>query len=126
MTGAARLFFMLALIYAVAGMLLGLSMAISQDHTQHVTHAHIMLAGWVSTAIFAFFYHLFPEINKGRAARAHFWLQTVSTVVMLVSLLLLYGGNPAVEPGAAIGSIGYVLGVLFFAWNAMPVLKSAA
>jgi cbb3-type cytochrome oxidase subunit 1 len=125
MTGAARLFFILAIVYAVAGMLLGLSMAISQDHTQHVTHAHIMLAGWVSTAIFAFFYHLFPDINKTKTAQAHFWFQTASTVLMVGSLLLLYGGNPAVEPGAAIGSIGYALGVLFFAWNAMPVLKTA-
>ena len=123
MSGTARLFFSLALFYAIAGMALGLVMAISQDHTQHVTHAHIMLAGWVSTAIFAFFYHLFPDINKTAAARAHFWLQTVSTIVMLGSLLLLYGGNPAVEPGAAIGSIGYVLGVLLFAWNARPALR---
>lgn len=116
MQGIARLFFTLAIVYAICGMALGLHMAISEDHGQAVTHAHIMLAGWVSTAIFAFFYHHFPDISGSATAKAHFWLQTVSTVVMLASLLLLYGGNADAEPGAAIGSSGYLLGVVLFAW----------
>ena len=125
MTGAARLFFTLAIIYALIGMLLGLSMAISNDHTQHVTHAHIMLAGFVVTSIFAVFYHLFPALNASKIANVHFWLQTVSVIVMTGSLLLLYGGNPAVEPGAAIGSIGYILGVALFAYIALPAIWKA-
>lgn len=125
MTGAARLFFTLAIIYALIGMLLGLSMAISNDHTQHVTHAHIMLAGFVVTSIFAIFYHLFPALNASKIANVHFWLQTVSVIVMTGSLLLLYGGNPAIEPGAAIGSIGYILGVALFAYIALPAIWKA-
>jgi len=116
MQGVARLFFTLAIVYAICGMALGLHMAISEDHGQAVTHAHIMLAGWVSTAIFAFFYHHFPDISTSPTAKIHFWLQTASTIVMLVSLLFLYGGNPDAEPGAAIGSSGYLLGVILFAW----------
>lgn len=125
MTGAARLFFTLAIIYALIGMLLGLSMAISNDHTQHVTHAHIMLAGFVVTSIFAVFYHLFPALGASRIANVHFWLQTASVIVMTGSLFLLYGGNPAVEPGAAIGSIGYILGVALFAYIALPAIWKA-
>ena len=45
MQGAARNFFTLAVIFALVGVVLGLYMAISQNHTQVVTHAHIMLAG---------------------------------------------------------------------------------
>lgn len=125
MTGAARLFFTLAIIYALIGMLLGLSMAISNDHTQHVTHAHIMLAGFVVTSIFAIFYHLFPALNASKIANVHFWLQTVSVIVMTGSLFFLYGGNPAIEPGAAIGSIGYILGVALFAYIALPAIWKA-
>ena len=125
MTGAARLFFTLAIIYALIGMLLGLSMAISNDHTQHVTHAHIMLAGWVSTALFAFFYHQFPVLSASKIARVHFWLQTVSVILMTGSLFFLYGGNPAIEPGAAIGAIGYILGVTLFAYIALPAIWKA-
>ena len=122
MQGAARLFFTLAIVYAVLGLLLGLSMAISQDHGQLSTHAHIMVAGWVSSAIFAYFYHLLPAIGGKGIAIVHFWFQTASAIVMMVSLYLFYGGYPAAEPGAAIGSIGYALGMLLFAYIALPAI----
>lgn len=125
MQGAARLFFTVAIIYAILGMLLGLSMAMSHNHGEMPTHAHIMLAGWVSSAIFAFFYHLFPAISSKGIALFHFWFQTASAVVMMVSLLFLYGGNPAVEPGAAIGSMGYALGMLLFGYIAIPAIWKA-
>ena len=47
MTGAARNFLILAIIYAIGGMILGLTMAISQDHSQMPVHAHTMVAGWL-------------------------------------------------------------------------------
>ncbi|MEO6610383.1 MAG: hypothetical protein ABIN69_18140 [Aestuariivirga sp.] len=122
MQGAARLFFTLAIIYAILGMILGLAMAISKDHGEVVTHAHIMLAGWVSSALIAYFYHLFPMTGSKPIAIFHFWFQAASSVLMLGSLFLLYGGNPAVEPGAAVGSIGFALGMLLFAYIALPVV----
>ena len=125
MQGVARSFFTLALFYAICGMALGLHMAIGGNHVQSVTHAHIMLAGWVSTAIFAFFYHLFPDVGSSAIAKGHFWLQTISTILMLVSLLFLYGGNPSIEPGAAAGSMGYLLGVLLFAWISLKRIWQA-
>jgi hypothetical protein len=125
MQGAARLFFTLAIVYAICGMLLGLGMAISGDHGEMPTHAHIMLAGWVSSALFAYFYHLFPAIGGKRIAFVHFGLQTASAVVMMVSLFFVYGGYPAVEPGAAIGSIGYALGMVLFAYIALPAIWKA-
>lgn len=45
MKGAARLFFILAICYAIAGMALGIHMAASHNHAQMPTHAHIMVAG---------------------------------------------------------------------------------
>ena len=63
MKGASRLFFILAIAYAVFGMVLGIYMAASHNHAQMPTHAHIMVAGWLMSAVFAFFYHLFPEIG---------------------------------------------------------------
>jgi len=122
MQGAARLFFTLAIIYVILGIVLGLTMAISKDHGEMVTHAHIMLAGWVTSALIAYFYHLFPATGGKPIATFHFWFQAASTVVMLGSLFLLYGGNPAVEPGAAVGSIGFALSMLLFAYIALPVV----
>ena len=125
MQGAARLFFALAIVYAIAGMLLGLSMAISHNHQQMPTHAHIMLAGWVSSAIFAFFYHLFAGIGQSRLASVHFWLQAVSGVVLVVSLYFMIAGNEAIEPITATASMAYLAGVLLFAWIVLPVLRKS-
>lgn len=125
MTGASRLFFMLALAYAVSGMLLGIYMASSHDHTEMPTHAHTMVAGWVMSAIFAFFYHLFPAIGASRRALVHFWVQAVSGVVLVVSLFFLLNGNEGIEPVTAVASIGFLIGMLIFIWNALPVLKTA-
>ena len=122
MQGAARLFFTLAIVYAILGMILGLSMAISNNHGEMVTHAHIMLVGWVTSALIAYFYHLFPATGSKPIAIFHFWFQAVSTVLMLGSLFLLYGGNAAVEPFAAVGSIGFALGMLLFSYIALPVV----
>ena len=125
MKGAARLFFILAIAYAIAGMALGIHMAASHVHTQMPTHAHIMVAGWLMSAVFAFFYHLFPEIGARPMARVHFWIQGVSGVVLVVALYFLLAGNEQLEPVTAAASFGFLLGMLVFAWNALPVLRSA-
>ena len=125
MKGAARLFFILAVSYAVAGMVLGIYMAASHDHGEMPTHAHIMVAGWLMSSVFAFFYHLFPEIGAKPMARAHFWVQAVSGIVLVVSLFFLLQGNENLEPITALASVGFLIGTLMFAWNAAPVLKAA-
>jgi uncharacterized protein involved in response to NO len=126
MTAVARMFFTLSVFYALVGMALGLHMAISEDHGQMVTHAHIMLAGFVSSAIFGFFYHLVPQLNFTVIAKAHFWLHCVTSLVMLISLFELYGGNDAFEPGAAGGSAGYLLSVCLFAWISLSAIWGKA
>ena len=42
MRGFARAFFVSALIYGLAGLLLGLDMGIRHDHAELPTHAHII------------------------------------------------------------------------------------
>jgi len=122
MQGVARNFFTLAIVYAICGLVLGLSMAISQDHGQMPTHAHIMVAGFVMSAVFAFFYHLVPAARASRLANVHFWLTAVSGIGLVAGLYVLLGGNPAIEPLVAACSIGFFAAMLLFAWIALPVL----
>ncbi|TMJ38907.1 MAG: hypothetical protein E6G89_11155 [Alphaproteobacteria bacterium] len=126
MTGAARNFFILALIYAICGMLLGLYMGLSKDHTQMPTHAHAMVLGWLMSGFFAFFYHFFPEIGRSWLARVHFWFTAAAGIVLLVSLYFVVGGNTQLEPVTGISSILYFVGLLLFAWIALPVLRRTA
>lgn len=122
MTGTARNFFILAIAYGIVGMLLGLHMAMSQDHTQMPTHAHTMVLGWLMSAVFAFFYHLFPETGRTLLAKIHFALTAAAGVILLVTLYMFMAGNIAIEPVLGLASIAFFLGMLLFAWVAKPVL----
>ena len=125
MTGVARRFFILALIYAVCGIALGLQMAISEDHSQMPTHAHTMVLGWLMSGFFAFFYHLFPQIGRTMLAQVHFWLTAVSGIVLLVSLFFVLSGRPNVEPITAISSLAFFAALLLFVWISLPVVRRA-
>ncbi|UVK56437.1 hypothetical protein DBIPINDM_003045 [Mesorhizobium sp. AR02] len=126
MQGVARNFFTLAIIYSLCGMALGIHMAISEDHGQMPTHAHTMVAGWLMSAVFAFFYHLFPAVGQKTIAVVHFWLTAISGIGLMIGLYILLAGNPAIEPLLGIASIGFYAGMLVFAFIALPVVWKKA
>jgi len=126
MKGLSARFFGSALVYAILGMVLGNVMGASGDHSQFPTHAHLMLIGWVSFAIFGFFYHLFAERAATLLARVHFWLAQATYIVLVIALYLIFSGQPDVgEPIAAAASIGYLLSMVLFALIALPVVRGA-
>ena len=122
MNGIARHFFTLAIVYALAGMALGLQMSITQDHGEMPTHAHVMVAGWLMSAVFAFFYHLVPAARASRLAPAHFWLCAVSGIGLTGGLYLLLAGHEAVEPLLAASSLGFYAAMILFAVIALPAV----
>ena len=126
MSGLSARFFGSALVYAILGMVLGNVMGASGDHSQFPTHAHMMLIGWVSFAIFGFFYHLFAERAATLLARVHFWLAQATYIVLVIALYLIFSGHPDVgEPIAGVASIGYLLSMVLFALVALPVVRGA-
>lgn len=120
-TIAAR-FFGSAILFAILGLVLGNVMAATHDHGQLVTHAHMMLIGWVSFALFGLFYHRFPERAASRGAALHFWLAELSFIVLVVGLYGIYGGAPELDPMAGVGSIAYLVSMVVFAVVAWPSL----
>jgi hypothetical protein len=122
MQGVARKFFTLAIIYALCGMALGLHMSISNDHGQMPVHAHTMVAGWLMSAVFAFFYHLVPAAGASKLAPLHFWLTAVSGLGLLIGLYFLLAGNEAIEPLVAISSIGFYASMFLFVFIALPAI----
>ena len=122
MQGVARNFFTLAVIYSLVGMTLGLSMAMSHDHSQLPTHAHIMVVGWLMSAVFAVFYHLMPVARASRLATIHFWLAAISSLGMFTGLFVLYGGNPVIEPVLGVSAMAYFAATVLFAFIALRAL----
>lgn len=122
MHGVARNFFTLAIVYMLCGMALGLHMSIIHDHTQMPVHAHAMVAGWLMSAVFGFFYHLVPQAARSRLATPHFWLTAICGSTLIVGLYFLLAGNEGAEPIVATASMGFYAAAILFTFIALRAL----
>ena len=126
MKGISAWFFGSALIYAVVGLLFGLLINPIGAHNQVPTHAHLLDIGWLSFAIFAFFYHLFPERSAESLAGAHFWIAQISFIALAIGFYLLLAGFISVaEPIVTVAAIGHLVSMVIFVVVAMPVVRDA-
>ncbi|APW44347.1 hypothetical protein [Rhodoferax saidenbachensis] len=113
-----RKYLLWALAYAIAGMVLGIYMAASQNHAQHVTHAHVLLLGFVTSFLYGVMHKLWLDASMPLLAKLQLIAHQVGVLGMCVGLFLLYGGLVPVdrlEPVLGIASIAVLLGaVLMF------------
>jgi peptidoglycan/LPS O-acetylase OafA/YrhL len=113
---ASSLCFQAAVLFVLAGMVWGLQMAISNDHSAFPAHAHLNLLGFVSLFLFGFYYRMYPSLDQSRAAFAQSSMWIAGTVVMAVGVAMVHTGHAGGEPIAATGSIIVLLAMLTFAW----------
>ena len=124
MKGLGRAFFASALVYGILGMLIGLHMGMSKDHAQTPTHAHILVVGWLSFAIFGLFYAAYEHAVPPLLARIHFWLAQVSLAGLAIGLWLLTAGRAQFEPVVVVSSIAYLVSFILFAFVVLPVMRA--
>lgn len=126
-----RKYLMWALCYAVAGMVLGIIMAASHDHGQLVTHAHIMLAGFVVSFIYGVIHKLWlGDANFPNLAKAQFFVHQAGAITLFTGLLLLYGNvfsdaqlDPILAPASMTVLLGALL-MLFMVFKTNPAKTS--
>jgi hypothetical protein len=109
-----RRWVLVALVYFVAAVSLGVFMAAMHDFRLKGVHVHLNLLGWVSMALTAFVYRLFPAACAAFGARVHFWLYNTALPVMAVSLSGLLLGDPRFEPGVAASSVAMLIAIVTF------------
>ncbi|TNE58182.1 MAG: hypothetical protein EP340_06355 [Alphaproteobacteria bacterium] len=115
-----RAFLVMASLYIVVGVALGIHMGASGDHSQAPTHAHINLLGFVSMAVFGFAYHLFPKMQDGILPKIHFWIHQTMVPIILINLFLLVKGATtpeAAEPIFMITEPIVLVGYIIFAFQ---------
>lgn len=119
MNRLARLHVVLGLCFAIAGLLLGIVMAATHDHTQHVTHAHTMLLGFVLPALYATVLRQWVDEAQRRLARVQFALHHLGSAALVTGLFLLYGRSSApesVEPVLAGASVVVLVAATLMLW----------
>jgi hypothetical protein len=114
-----RRFLLCGFAYAIAGMLLGIYMAASHNHTLFVAHAHILLVGFVVSFVYALIHRLWLGGPGSRLATIQFYLHQVATLAMTVGLVVLYAGmlpEASIGPVLGIASVGVLLAVVLMGW----------
>ena len=120
-----RNFLLLGCAFLIAGLVLGMYMGGSGDHSLAAGHAHINLVGFVLSVVFALTYRAFPAMTEGRLASAHFGLHAVGAAIFNLMLFLLLSeriSEAAMAPIAPISEALVLLGVIGFSWT---VLKNS-
>jgi hypothetical protein len=101
-------------LFALAGMGIGIFMAASHDHTLTPVHAHVNLLGWVTMFLAGLFYALRPECQT-KMAIVHLALSVVGLLILTPGLVGALEGYGWGEPLAGIGSVLTLLAALLFA-----------
>lgn len=109
------LFIGLATLFALAGMGFGIYMSAIQDHTLSGAHAHNNLIGWVTMALYGFYYKAVPTAAMTRLAMVHFWVAVVGALTFGpgIAMAILGQGEVLVQ----ISSILVILAMLIFAYT---------
>ncbi|MGX5172599.1 TonB-dependent receptor [Aliikangiella sp. IMCC44653] len=81
--------------YGIIGLLLGIYMAASHNHAQLVTHAHIMLLGFVVGFIYSLCFKIYLTSNSQKTATIQYNLHQVGTLILVTCLFLMYGNYVA-------------------------------
>jgi hypothetical protein len=105
----------LSVFYAVFGMIMGVVMGSTGDHSLMPVHAHINVLGWVSLALFGIVFKVW-NIDTGKLAWTQFGLFNVGIVVQAIGLTLILDGNEAAGPIVGVGSLLLVMGMAVFGW----------
>ncbi len=110
-----RKFILTSFIYAIIGLVLGIFMAASKDTGHMVTHAHIMLIGFVVSFIYGLCHKLWLDNIDSKLSLAQFYIHQVGTFGVLTGLFLYYGKFVSIEtidPVLAISSITVLLAMV--------------
>jgi hypothetical protein len=105
MPALSRFYFLTAICFLIAGILLGLKMAMTQDFSAVGAHAHINLLGWVTMSIFGTYHALNPSGASSMLAKLQACIYVLGVLVMAPALYLFLTGTQSAESVVAVASI---------------------
>lgn len=114
MRGVAFWFFSMATLYVSVGMVWGIVMSATGDHSLHPAHAHLNLVGWVTMALFGLYYHLVPPQGAATLAKVHFVVATLGLFLMIpgIVMALREQGDLLAKAGSVLTLISMIIFVV--------------
>ena len=127
----AKVFIRASLLWFVAGITLGLAMAIHPAWVIYrPAHAHMNLVGFVVMMIFGVGYQMLPRffghpIHNRKLAVAHIWLANLGLAGMVAGFFLAPSTGDASIPVTASGGILWAIGAYGFVYNMWRTFDAA-
>jgi cbb3-type cytochrome oxidase subunit 1 len=131
MDSFAKVFIRASLLWFVAGITLGLAMAIHPAWVVYrPAHAHMNLVGFVVMMIFGVGYQMLPRffghpIHSRMLASAHIWLANLGLAGMVAGFFLAPNIGDASIPVTAAGGALWAVGAYGFAYNMWMTFNAA-
>ena len=131
MDGFAKSFIRASLVWFVAGITLGLAMAVHPAWVIYrPAHAHMNLVGFVVMMIFGVGYQMLPRffghpIHSRALAIAHVWLANLGLAGLVGGFLLAPHIGSASVPVTASGGMLWALGAYGFVYNMWRTFNAA-
>ncbi len=110
-----RKFVATGLGYAIIGLALGIFMAASKNHGQLVTHAHIMLIGFVVSFVYGLCHKLWLNNTTSKLSQVQFYIHQAGTIGVVIGLFLLYGNfvsQETIDPVLTVSTLAVLLGMI--------------
>lgn len=114
MKGIATLFVGTGAIFAVIGMVWGIQMSATQDHSLSPAHGHLNLIGFVIMTLYGLYYAVTPAARTG-LAKMHYLLTLVAVVVLVPGIVMAL--TQSGEVLAKLGSVLTLLSMLTFVYT---------
>ena len=112
------LFFATGAVFVLIGMMWGIEMSITEDHTFAPAHAHLNLIGFVVMSLYGTFYALSPTAGKSRLAVIHYGLTTLAVIVMVPGIVMAISGQSLI-----LAKVGSILALLSMSLYLFMVLR---
>jgi len=108
----------IASFYFLVGVLMGMGMSMTDQHSLSPVHVHLNLIGWVSMAIGGLIYRLFPAATR-TLGKLHFWTHNLGVPLMMGGLTGYIYGFAGLMLLVPLGGVLIVLGTVFFFANVL-------
>lgn len=99
-------FFATGAIFALIGMIWGIQMSATHDHSLSAAHGHLNLIGFVAMTVFGGYYALTPTAAGSKIAPIHFGLTVLAVLVLVPGIVMALTGT-----GETLAKIGSILAV---------------
>jgi cbb3-type cytochrome oxidase subunit 1 len=126
------LFLKASLAWLVAGVTLGVGMALAPSLTAYrAAHIHMLLLGFVTGMIFGVGYHVFPRfagraLHNARLVLPHWWLANIGVGAMAAAFVLRAEGVAGAVVLLGAGGGASAMGAYLFAYNVWRTLSGVA